>query len=223
MILLHHFFRMQVGHEQKGMTPKSWCCSGPGATLLHKIHVWTYFLHFSIPRGRSYFQSHHLAHSKLISFLTNPSSVLLPPGTTLTIITFRNRHLHHPLSYFLLSFSPSVWPPLRFMNVLLLFFFFFFFCISWASLPSFWLQAFLNNLPYCIFNYWLSPMYQKLNLGSSSPTYSFSPLVSQVLDRYIITWPDTQFSNTGAASSFFSYPMPAAPMYLIKCSWVLQP
>lgn len=119
MILLHHFFRMQVGHEQKGMTPKSRCCSGPEVTFLYKIHVCTYFLHFSIPRGRSHFQSHHLAHSKLISFLPNSSSFLLPSGPTPTIITFRNRHLHHPLSYFLLSFSPSVWPPLRFMNVLL--------------------------------------------------------------------------------------------------------
>lgn len=213
MILLHHFFRMQVGHEQKGMTPKSWCCSGPEVTFHYKIHVCTYFVHFSIPRGRSYFQSHHLAHSKLISFLPNPSSVLLPPGTTPTIITFRNRPLHHPLSYFLLSFSPSAWPPLLFS----------FFCCSWASLPSFWLQAFLNNLSYCIFSYWLSPMYQKLNLGSSSQTYSFPPLVSQVLDSYIITWPDAPFSNTGAASSFFSCPIPAALMYWKKCSWVLQP
>lgn len=219
MILLHHFFRMQVGHEQKGMTPKSRCCSGPEVTFLYKIHVCTYFLHFSIPRGRSHFQSHHLAHSKLISFLPNSSSFLLPSGPTPTIITFRNRHLHHPLSYFLLSFSPSVWPPLRFMNVLLCSLSYsHFFCCSWASLPSFWLQAFLNNLLYCIFSYWLSPMYQKLNLGSSSQTYSFPPLVSQVLDSYIITWPDAQFSNTGAASSFFFYPVPAAPMYLIKCS-----
>lgn len=102
-------------------------------------------------------------------------------------------------------------------------------CHSWASLPSFWLQAFLNNLPYWVFSYWLSPIRPKLNSGSSSQTYSFRPLVSQVLVSYITIWPDAWVSNTrGSSSSLPTLP----PLHLriikvlsspssINLSWII--
>lgn len=118
MILLHHFSREWVGWEHKWVVPQSWCCSGPGATFLHESHIWTYFLHFSILRGRWYFQSHHLPHSKFYLFPTKSISVLLPPGTT-NFSCLQKLSSMSTLSHFLPSFPPSIQPPLSFMNVLL--------------------------------------------------------------------------------------------------------
>lgn len=94
-------------------------------------------------------------------------------------------------------------------------------CHSWASLPPFWLQAFLNHLPYWVFSYWLSPIHPKLNSGSSSQTYSFWPLVSQY---WSVTSPSDQvpeLATPGVPPPPFPH-RPHCTRTLLKCSRVLH-
>lgn len=100
--------------------PKSWHHSGTRATLFCQRHIYTYWLHFSIPRGRWCFQLYgfNSTHFKFISFLPNLFSILLPPGTTTDSCFQKQSSLSSTLPFPPPSCPPSVWPPLTFTSVL---------------------------------------------------------------------------------------------------------
>lgn len=180
-----------------------------------------YFLQFSISKWQAVFLTLplHSIHSKLISYLPNPFSVLISPHTT-NYSCLQKQPSKSSIILLSLAFSPQLSghfsvPPL----------FLFQFCcgLSLVNLPSFWLHAFLSNfLHCCVFNYCISPTKPKLKSLSSSPDLLFHLLffTYQSITSLSNQMPKIEIPDCFRDSSSLPFPQCSLPqLHTMESTW----